>query len=78
MVTAKPKKFGPRLTVSLTGSDYSRLSAIADQSDVSVSWVVRHAIQEFLARHSSGSGPQPSVHSPRAIRAPEFNRPHEG
>jgi hypothetical protein len=78
MINAKSKKFGPRLTVSLTGSDYSRLSTIAEQSDVSVSWVVRRAIQEFLARERSKSASSPPLRTRRAAHTPELSRPQEG
>ena len=47
------KKLGPRVTVSVTVGDYNALSALADEGDVSVSWVVRRAIQEYLEHHQS-------------------------
>lgn len=47
----KPGKFGPRLTVSLTGRDYATLNALAEQEQVSASWVVRRAINEYLRNH---------------------------
>ena len=50
-MTVKPKRFGPRLTVSLTGSDYDALYALASKDEVSVSWVVRRAIDEYLNNH---------------------------
>ena len=50
-MTAKPKRFGPRLTVSLTDSDYDALYALANKDEVSVSWVVRRAIDEYLTHH---------------------------
>ena len=50
-MTGKHKKFGPRLTVSLTGSDYDALSALAEKDEVSLSWVVRRAIDEYLDNH---------------------------
>lgn len=50
-MTGPSKKLGPRVTVSVTPGDYSTLCALADHDDVSVSWVVRRAIQEFLQRH---------------------------
>jgi hypothetical protein len=53
----KHRKFGPRLTVSLTGSDYDALSALAEKDDVSVSWVVRRAIDEYLNNHRDDAGP---------------------
>lgn len=56
-MSGKLKKFGPRLTVSLTGSDYDALSALADKDDVSVSWVVRRAIDEYLDNHRHEAEP---------------------
>lgn len=56
-MTGKPRKFGPRLTVSLTGSDYDALSALAEKDDVSVSWVVRRAIDEYLDNHRHEAEP---------------------
>ena len=47
----KSRKFGLRVTVSVTGSDYDTLNALADKDEVSVSWVVRRAIDEYLRRH---------------------------
>lgn len=47
----KSGKFGPRLTVSLTGRDYATLNALAEQEQVSASWVVRRAINEYLRNH---------------------------
>lgn len=46
----RPKKLGPRVTVSVTPRDYDTLNALAEKDDVSVSWVVRRAIQEYLLR----------------------------
>ncbi|SEG32298.1 ribbon-helix-helix domain-containing protein [Jhaorihella thermophila] len=54
---AKPRKFGPRLTVSLTGSDYDALSILAEKGEVSVSWVIRRAIEEYLANHTDDVEP---------------------
>lgn len=50
-MTVKRKKFGPRLTVSLTESNYDVLAILAEKGDVSVSWVVRRAIEEYLESH---------------------------
>jgi len=55
-MTGKKRKFGPRLTVSLTDSDYDALSVLAEKDDVSVSWVVRRAIVEYLDNHGHGTG----------------------
>lgn len=53
----KPRKFGPRLTVSLTASDYDALSILAERDEVSVSWVVRRAIEEYLENHGGDVEP---------------------
>lgn len=53
----KLRKFGPRLTVSITGGDYDALSALAERDDVSVSWVVRRAIDEYLDNHRHEAEP---------------------
>ncbi len=50
-MSEKLKKFGPRVTVSVTARDYDTLNVIAGRDDVSVSWVVRRAIDEYLRRH---------------------------
>lgn len=50
-MTDRSKKLGPRITVSVTPGDYDTLNTLANQDDVSVSWVVRRAIQEYLRRH---------------------------
>ena len=47
----RPRKT-TRLTVSLVERDYIALNAIAGNSDVSLSWVIRQAIQRFLAEHT--------------------------
>lgn len=49
----KSGKFGPRLTVSLTGDDHHALQTLAKVDEVSVSWVIRRAIEEYLSKHSS-------------------------
>jgi predicted transcriptional regulator len=59
-MTTRYKRFGPRLTISLCGDDYYRLQALAEEGEVSISWVVRRAIEDYLHRH-----PQPSARMPR-------------
>ena len=61
----KSKKFGQRLTVSLTDSDYDALSALADKDDASVSWVIRRAIDEYLDRHVSNADDRSARHVAR-------------
>jgi hypothetical protein len=60
VATTRYRRFGPRLTVSLSGGDYDHLQALADKGEVSISWVVRRAIEDYLHRH-----PQPSARMPR-------------
>ena len=47
----RSKKLGPRVTVSVTPGDYDTLNTLAEKDDVSVSWVVRRAIHEYLRRN---------------------------
>ena len=47
----RSKKLGPRVTVSVTPGDYDTLNTLANKDDVSVSWVIRRAINEYLRRH---------------------------
>ena len=46
-----------RLTVSLDEADYAALNTVASRSDVSLSWVIRQAIQRFVSEH----GAQPEL-----------------
>jgi predicted transcriptional regulator len=47
-------KKGERITVSLSGPDHAALAELADRHDVSLSWLVRQAVTEFLERSASG------------------------
>ena len=47
-------KKGERITVSLRGSEHASLAELADRFDVSLSWLVRQAVTEFLERSDSG------------------------
>ena len=40
-----------RISVSLEAEDHRDLNLIAEKSDVSVAWVIRRAIAEFLDKH---------------------------
>lgn len=48
----RSRKLGPRVTVSVTVGDYDTLNTLANKDDVSVSWVIRRAIHEYLQRHN--------------------------
>jgi Ribbon-helix-helix protein, copG family len=50
-MSARYRRFGPRLTISLAGGDYDQLHVLAAKDEVSVSWVVRRAIEEYLRKH---------------------------
>lgn len=43
-----------RITVSLPDDEHAALTAIAEENDVSLSWLARKAIAEFLDRHEGG------------------------
>lgn len=45
-----------RVTVSLQGRDHAALSDLAERHDVSLSWLVRRAVTEFVQRHGRGDG----------------------
>ena len=47
------RKKTTRLTVSLDEADYAALNAMASRSDVSLSWVIRQAIQRFVREHGA-------------------------
>ncbi len=44
-----------RLTVSLDATDAEALEQIAQQKDVSLSWVIRQAVREFARRELAAS-----------------------
>ncbi len=41
-----------RTSVILDKEQYGKLNAVAAQNDVSIAWVIRHAIGKFLEDHS--------------------------
>ena len=43
-----------RVTVTLREEEHQNLTALAYQNDVSISWIVRKAIREYLGRHAIG------------------------
>ena len=44
-------KKGARITVSLSEGDHTELAALAERSQVSLSWLARAAISDFLELH---------------------------
>ena len=57
MVRPKGKKPTVRLTISLDTADHAELSRLAEQNDLSVAWLVRKAVSEFIARNSNQDQP---------------------
>lgn len=56
MLPTRCRRFGPRLTVSLSEANYDRLEHLAEKDEVSISWVVRRAIEDYLRRRPDGGG----------------------
>lgn len=51
--TMQSAKKGQRITVSLSDTDHAALSALAERCDVSLSWITRQAITDFLERYQN-------------------------
>jgi Ribbon-helix-helix domain len=45
------KKLATRVTVSIDERDYEQLSALAEEHRVSLAWLVRYAVGDFLERY---------------------------
>ncbi len=56
-----------RISLNLPDGEYSRLAALAEQHDVSMAWVGRRAIQEFLERHTEKQQLPLQLRRPRAV-----------
>lgn len=54
-VKAKPEQRSPqRITVTLSHRDHTELAALAERCDVSLSWLTRQAVADFLEKHAKG------------------------
>ena len=73
----KSRKFGPRLTVSLTNDYYDTLNALAEKDEVSLSWVVRRAIDEYLRKHRKKIDSSRPMRGLRNDRPPAAERPQD-
>lgn len=49
MKTKRDSKKSVRTTVSIPADDYEELERLAEKNRVSVAWVVRHAVNKYLA-----------------------------
>lgn len=45
---------GTRITVSLSARDHDQMRALSNQYGVSIAWLTRKAISDFLARGAKG------------------------
>jgi len=70
MPRPKGKKRSVRLSVSLDEADHAELQRIAIENDLSVAWVIRKAVTEFIGR--SGECEQGEL--PLARRSPGTGR----
>ena len=62
-MAVKPKK-STRITVSLADYEYAGLTALAEKYDVSLSWLTRKAVLEFLQQYGGTDGAQLSLDLP--------------
>jgi hypothetical protein len=53
-----------RLTVSLDDQAHATLAALAVRQDVSLAWMVRRAINEFIERNGRLTQPEPPLRHP--------------
>lgn len=47
-------KKSTRITISLEDKEHGELCALSEQYDVSLSWLARQAVSEFLDRYGQG------------------------
>lgn len=47
-------KKAQRVTVSLDEQDYAILAGLSEQHDVSMSWLIRQAVSDYISRRVSG------------------------
>ena len=53
MPRPKGKKVAARLSVGLSQPQYAALTALAEQNEATVAWLIRRAVTEFLERRDS-------------------------
>ena len=62
MARPKGKKPAVRLSISLDPADHAELSQIATRHDLSVAWMVRKAVSEFIERNANQDQPVLPLH----------------
>ena len=72
MSRPKGRKPSVRLSVSVNATDHAELARFAEARDLSLAWVVRRAISDFVERHRNDM--QGELHLPRG-RSPEGRAP---
>jgi len=55
MPRPKGKKVAARLSVGLSQPQHAALTALAEQNEATVAWLIRRAVAEFLERHGSSA-----------------------
>lgn len=56
MARPKSDRRGVRLSVTLDEEDHKAVREMAEAMDISMAWVVRRAVSEFIGRHGNGKG----------------------
>lgn len=56
MARPKSSKRSVRLSVTLDEQDHNAVTEIAAATDLSIAWVVRRAVSEFIERHGKEEG----------------------
>lgn len=51
MARPKGRQLPNRVSVALTEQQFAALESVASESQAAVSWVIRRAVAEYLARH---------------------------
>ncbi len=55
MAHSREKKKNVRLSVTIAESDHSQLTQMAAENDLSLAWMVRRAVAEFVERNRNAS-----------------------
>ncbi|MBM4305141.1 MAG: ribbon-helix-helix protein, CopG family [Deltaproteobacteria bacterium] len=54
MLKLRQEKLKHRITVTLEGESFDNISLLAKQSNVSISWIVRYAVDNLLNERKEG------------------------
>lgn len=57
-----------RVTISLDDQDYAAIDMLARRGDVSLSWVIRHAIQSYIKDQGVQQDLPLPLHEPQTVR----------